>query len=274
MKAHPLSTALGAAGVLVSLSILVVSPAYGQSCTPSSDSGEAARSGASLTNPVGETIVVNRQGERGLDATANATNHGTVITCGEVHEFLRDDGSPARRRAHAVSVSSNSGGGATAVNRGLIETRGRGARGMYVWEYGETATATATATNRGRIVTRGDIYDGTEHFGYPHHRTADGLLAETGSQAGDATAVNERNSANDPQSGVIEVHGTGSRGMWVWTEGTGEAKGINRGSITTHGDASGGTDSYGSTAAGIAAQSFRGSATAINEEGATIRTHW
>ena len=273
MKGQPLATAVAAVSVLVSLTSLVASPAYGQSCTPSADSGEAARSGASLINPTGGSIVVGRRGERGLDATASATNHGTVITCGEVHEFRRDDGSPARRRAHAVAAESESGRGATAVNSGLIETQGRGARGMNVWEYGETATATATATNRGRIVTRGDIYDGTEHFGYPHHRTADGLLAETGRQAGDATAVNERNSANDAQSGVIEVHGTGARGMWVWTVGTGEAKGINRGSITTHGDAFGGAGSYGSTAAGIAAQSSRGSATAINEEGATIRTH-
>ncbi len=272
MKHPPLSTALGAASLLVSSTVLVVSPVHGQSCTPSSDSGEAARSGASLTNPAGETIVVSRRGERGLHATAAATNRGTVISCGEVHEYHRDDGASARRRAHAVRVESYSGS-VTAVNSGLIETRGRGARGIDIWTYDETATATATATNRGRIVTRGDVYDGTEHFGYPHHRTADGLLAEAGPQAGDATAVNERNSANDLQSGVIEVHGTGARGMWVWTVGTGEAKGINRGTITTRGDAFSERDSYGSAAAGIAAQSSRGSATAINEEGATIRTH-
>ena len=44
MKGHPLSTALGAAGVLVSLCILVALPAYGQTCTPSADFGEAAPS--------------------------------------------------------------------------------------------------------------------------------------------------------------------------------------------------------------------------------------
>ena len=272
MKAHPLSMVLGAAGVLVSLSILVVFPAYGQSCIPSAESGEAARSGASLTNPAGETIVVSRRGERGLDATASAANHGTVITCGEVHEYHRDDGTPARRRPHAVSAESYSGG-VTAVNSGLIETRGRGARGMNLWTFDEDETATATATNRGRIVTRGGIYDGSAHFGSLHIRTTDGVQVEIGPQAGDATAVNERNSANDPQSGVIEVHGIGARGMWVWTSGTGEAKGINRGNITTHGDAFGRPGSYGSAAAGIAAQSSRGNATAINEEGATIRTH-
>ena len=59
----------------------------------------------------------------------------------------------------------------------------------------------------------------------------------------------------------------------MWTIGTGEAKGINRGTITTRGDAFDGPGSYGSAAAGIAAQSSRGSATAINEQGATIRTH-
>ena len=273
MKAHALATAFGAISTFVSLTILFAPPVYGQSCTPSTDSGEAARSGESLTNAAGTAIVVSRQGERGLDATASATNHGTIITCGEVHEYTRDDGTPARRRAHAVSVDSYSGGGATGVNSGLIETRGRGARGMAVFEYGDAATATATATNRGRIVTRGDLYDGSAHFGFPHYRTADGVLAETGRLAGDAVAVNERNSANDPQSGVIEVHGTGARGMWVWTSGTGEARGINRGTITTRGDAFGGPQSYGSAAAGIAAHSSQGSATAINEEGATIRTH-
>ena len=144
---------------------------------------------------------------------------------------------------------------------------------MQAWTYDEDETATATATNRGQVVTRGDVYDGTEHFGFSYYRTADGLLAEAGSQAGDATAVNERNSDDDLQSGAIEVHGTGARGIWVWTSGTGEAKGINRGSIATHGDAFGGPDSYGSAAAGIAAQSSRGSATATNEQGATIRTH-
>ena len=272
MKAHALATAFGAISTFVSLTILVVSPVYGQSCTPSTDSGEAARSGASLTNPAGETIVVNRRGERGLDATASATNHGTVITCGEVREYHRDDGTPARRRAHAVSVESYSGS-VTAANSGLIETRGRGARGINVWTYDEDETATATATNRGRIVTRGDIYDGTEHFGSPHHRTADGLLVDAGPQAGDATAVNERNSVNDAQSGVIEVHGTGARGIWAYTGGTGEARAINRGDITTHGDAFETPGGYVHSAAGIVAESARGNATAINEEGATIRTH-
>ena len=142
---------------------------------------------------------------------------------------------------------------------------------MNIWAYGETATA--TATNRGRIVTRGDLYDGSAHFGHRHVRTTDGVQVETGRLAGDAVVINERNPANDPQSGVIEVHGTGARGMWVWTIGTGEAKGTNRGSITTHGDTFSGAGSYRSAAAGIAAQSTRGSATAINEEGATIRTH-
>ena len=150
--------------VVLSLSPVFVSPAYGQqACSPSNEPGVAARTGSSLVNEARQTIVARRKGERGLDATTSATNRGAVITCGEVHEFLGDDGSPARRLAHAVSVGSYSGGGTTAVNSGLIETQGRGARGMNVWEYGETATATATATatNRGRIVTRGDVYDGT-----------------------------------------------------------------------------------------------------------------
>ena len=115
MKAHAFATTFGAISMFVSLTILVVFPAYGQSCIPSAESGEAARSGESLTNPAGETIVVSRRGERGLDASASAANHGTVITCGEVHEYHRDDGTPARRRASAVSVESYSGG-VTAVN--------------------------------------------------------------------------------------------------------------------------------------------------------------
>ena len=265
MTTHTFATGLGAVTALVSLAMLVVPPAYGQACTPSAEPEEAARSDASLTNPAGTAVVVNGQGEVGLDATESATNHGTVISCGEVHEYKRGDGTPAQRRAHAVQVWSSDSGDVTAANSGLIETRGQGARGIYVWTDGGE-TATATATNSGRIVTRGEVYDGTEHFGRPYRRTADGMLAETYSQEGDATAVNERNS-------TIEAHGTGARGMWVWTTGTGEAKGINRGSIATHGDAFSGPDSYGSAAAGIAAQSSRGSATATNEHGATIRTH-
>ncbi len=274
MNRHLVATSFGA--VSVSLTILFAPPVYGQSCTPSTGSGEAARSGASLTNPAGTVIVVSRQGERGLDATVSATNHGTVITCGEVHEYHRDDGTPARRRAYALSVGTDAdGAAAVTLNSGLIETWGRGARGMNIWagwrDGGEDATA--TATNRGRIVTRGDLYDGSAHFGYPHIRTTDGVQVETGWLSGDAVVINERNSANDSQSGVIEVHGTGARGMWVWTTGTGEARGINRGTITTRGDAFGGPQSYGSTAAGIAAHSSQGNATALNEEGATIRTH-
>ena len=265
MKGQPLAAAVAAVSVLVSLTSLVASPAYGQSCTPSENSGEEERSGASLTNPAGTTIVVSRRGERGLDATMSATNHGTVITCGEVEEY-----SDGARRTHAVTVDSESGD-ATGENSGRIEARGDGARGLYIYTNGQGGTA--RATNRGRIVTRGDIYDGTAHFGRPYLRTPDGILAESGGNAGDAVAVNQRNSANDPQSGVIEVHGTGARGMWVWTSGTGEARGINRGNIATHGDAFGGSSSYGSAAAGMAAQSSRGSATAINEEGATVRTH-
>ena len=271
MKAHALATAFGAA--YVSLTILFAPPVYGQACTPSSGWGQAARSGASLTNPAGETIVVNRRGERGLDATESATNHGTIITCGEVHEYRRDDGNPAERRAHAVSVVAPTGD-ATAVNSGLIETRGRGARGLISWTNDQTATA--TATNRGRVVTRGDIYDGTAHFPYPRYRASDGVTIFDASRSsrGDAIAVNERNPSNDAQSGVIEVHGTGARGIFAYTTGTGEARGINRGDITTHGDAfkqpNGG---YLHSSAGIAAESERGDATAINEAGATIRTH-
>ncbi len=273
-RAYPSTAVAGTVGIYFAWAVLVVPPVYGQTCTPSSDSGTAARSGASLTNEAGQTIVVNRAGERGLDASTSATNRGTVITCGEVHEYVRDDGSPARRRAHAVSVGSESGD-ATGLNTGLIETRGRGARGLQSWTTGQTATA--TATNRGRVVTQGDIYDGSAHFGRPHYRTTDGVAAFTESSSssrGDAIAVNERNSANDAQSGVIEVHGTGARGIWAYTTGTGEARGINRGDITTRGDAFGlPNGGYVHSAAGIAAESERGAGTAINEQRATIRTH-
>ena len=272
MNAPPLVTAFTAVSIFVSMTILAVSPVHGQSCTPSADSGEAARSGASLTNPAGQTIVASRLGERGLDATASATNHGTVVTCGEVHEYQRDDGSPAQRRAHAVNAISQSGD-ATAANSGLIETSGQGARGLQAATYSDTATA--RATNQGRVVTRGDVYDGTRHFGYPHFRTTDGVAAftEIRSSTGDAIAVNERNSAGDAQSGVIEVYGTGAHGIWTYTTGTGEARGINRGDITTRGDAFRTPGGYAYNAAGVSSESDRGNATAINERGAVIHTH-
>ena len=283
-RGYPSTAVAGAVGIFFAWAVLVVPPVYGQTCTPSSDSGTAARSGASLTNEAGQTIVVNRAGERGLDASTSATNRGTVITCGDVREYV-SDGRPARRRGHAVTVSSQSGD-ATALNErttsdansGLIETRGRAARGLQADTY-SSDTGTARATNRGRVVTRGDIYDGTDHYGSPHYRTADGVAAFINSpwNRGDALTVNERNSANDTQSGVIEVHGTGARGMWAYTKGTGEARGINRGDITTHGNAFAPSGGYGGgsvhSAAGIAAESHGGDATAINAQGATIRTH-
>ena len=276
MKRHTLATAFGVAAAMTSTTILLVSPAYGQSCTPSSEYGGAAHSGASLTNPAGETIVVTRRGERGLDASASAANHGTIITCGDVNEYYRDDGTPARRRAYAVAAGYEAME-TTVENTGRIETWGRGARGLQAWT--EASGGTARATNSGRVVTRGEIYDGTEHFGYTHLRTPDGLTAfgsENPSRQSDATAVNEA-------SGEIEVHGTGARGIWAWTSGPGEARGINRGQITTHGDVIyyhnfvdadflENPINFGS-AAGISAWSGRGNATAINEQGGTIRTH-
>ena len=72
---------------------------------------------------------------------------------------------------------------------------------------------------------------------------------------------------------MIEVHGTGARGIWAYTVGTGEARGINRGDITTHGDAFETPGGYVHSAAGVAAESDNGNATAINEAGATISTH-
>ena len=135
------SRGAGTVTAVVFLTSFLISPAYGQApCTPSNDAGEAAHTGASLVNEADRTIVVNRKGERGLDATVSATNHGTVITCGEVHEYVRDDGSPAGRRAHAVNVDSESGD-ATATNSGLIETHGRGARGLAAESSGGSATA-------------------------------------------------------------------------------------------------------------------------------------
>ena len=61
--------------------------------------------------------------------------------------------------------------------------------------------------------------------------------------------------------------------MWAYTTGTGQARAINRGDITTHGDAFETPGGYMHSAAGIVAESERGNATAINEQGAMIRTH-
>ena len=259
-----------------------------ETCIPSDETGSAAQAGQSLVNEAGRKIVVNRRGERGLDASAegpgqsaSATNHGVVVTCGDVLEGSEPDGTPTARRPHAVTALSRQGD-AIALNErtgsvadsGVIETRGRGARGLQASTYG--ATGTARATNRGRIVTRGDAYDGTTHFGRFYGRTPDGVAAFTESRdsTGEAVAVNERRSAGDGQSGVIEVHGDGARGVWAYTTGTGRATAINRGSITTHGSTFGGpAGGYVHNAAGVAAESDRGDARAVNEKGATIRTH-
>ena len=205
------------AAAVFALSSLVVPPAAAHEPCPAGPFGPgddlpgSPLVGSSRLNPAGQTIVLVQAGERGIDATTSATNRGTVCTGGDVLEG-ESDGVPSARRAHAVFAASRSGD-ATALNErvaadatsGWIVTGGAGARGIQAETDGEMATA--RATNRGTVVTVGDIYDGTAHFGKPYYRTADGVAAFTDSPSstGDAIVINERNAAGDEQSGVIEV---------------------------------------------------------------------
>ena len=108
------TVAVGTIATCVLLLLPPGPPAFAQdACVPSDQMGGAAHTGPALVNDAGRTVVVNRQGERGLDAIAEdqgqpatATNRGAVITCGEMFEGRDDDGAPYVRRRPTRSLPS------------------------------------------------------------------------------------------------------------------------------------------------------------------------
>ena len=209
------------------------------SCTPSAN--PAPNTGAvptSITNPVGEAIVRQNQGEPGIVASdsasvqnAMATNRGTIVLCGDVLESNDEDGNPTSTVSVAVSATAgeSSQNAATASNEaeGTIETRGRASLGMLATT---DNSGKATAINRGSIRTTGGGYDRKVRqtdlaFGLA---VADGIEVFANGD-GAAEAINEAGAS-------IETTGLGARGIRVSGASSGDVSVTNLGRITTRGN--------------------------------------
>ena len=189
---------------------------------------------AYAANQEGATVTTSGRGARGVmasnsgpgngspDEAAYALNRGTIETTG--------DGFYKRGILSADGLAAFSGGDSPAVVvnalEGTIETTGTGARGVVAHVYGKGGAA--SATNRGSITTRGDAYradrEGTDNDAY---QRADGMIAI--SSGSDAAVANE-------VGGVIETHGAVAMGTVAVSEG-GSAVAVNRGRVTTRGEA-------------------------------------
>ena len=249
----------------------VVTTGEGTPQTPRRGHGVSAIStnaAVEVSNEAGATIETRGNGGRGLyaevrrDGTARAINRGRVVT----------KGAPGYSRAGlraSNGVRALSGASAEAVNEAgaTIRTEGAGASGLGAsgcfWT-GESCPAgrggTASAINRGSITTTGDAFF-----------SGDGTWLSHGVQAGAdggrmATAVNEA-------GGTIRTEGTGAGGIYASGGDEGAASAINRGSITTTGDAARRSDgrTYGAHGVHVWTGADK-TARAVNEAGGTIRT--
>lgn len=196
----------------------------------------SSRYGSSYAaNHEGATVTTSGRAARGVmasnanggygapDESAYALNHGTIETTGD--GFHSDS---AIYSADGLAAFSGGDSPAVVVNalEGKIETTGTGARGVVAHVYRKGGAA--SATNRGSITTRGDAYradrEGTDNDAY---QRADGMIAI--SSGSDAAVANE-------VGGVIETHGAVAMGTVAVSEG-GSAVAVNRGRVTTHGEA-------------------------------------
>ena len=189
---------------------------------------------AYAANYEGATITTSGRGARGVmasnadpgdgspDEAAYALNQGTIETTGD--GFHSDT---LEYTADGLAAFSGGNSPAAAVNayEGEIETTGTGAKGVWVYVYGNGGAA--SATNRGRITTRGDAYradrEGTDSDAY---QRADALHAR--SFGSDAAVANE-------VGGVIATHGAVAHGIHAESDG-GSASAVNQGRVTTHGE--------------------------------------
>ena len=195
------------------------------------------------------TISTSGIGARGVRAkvestgagTATVINEGTITTSGGVKMWTEGTES-GWTGAHGMFAQNDGGGDAHATNEagGVIEITGEGARGVYAGAgFSVLGTAgnggTAVAINRGTVTATGDSAaesDGTLRY------SASGVYAH--SLGGVARAVNEAGGSvttGSKDENGVRSGGARSRGVYAGNEGdAGEARAVNRGSVTTYGD--------------------------------------
>ena len=228
---------------------------------------------ARAVNEAEGTIQTEGTGARGLSAVhegslglAEAENEGDITTTGGMDSALR--------RSHGLHAFSQERS-ARAVNHegATIVTEGVAARGMGASiDRGTADGDSATAINRGSITTHGDGF-----FNEDIAHVVEGVAAYAGF-ADEGGAVSSATALND-ETGTVETHGKGARGVRAGTAGSGDAESVNRGRITTRGDAfpidrqdSDGDTYHGATGLSASTQGS-GSASARNEVGGIVETH-
>ena len=223
--------------------------------------------------------------------TATATNYGTIVNGGGVHE---ESNAGALWSSLGVYASANSQGGeARAVNQGGATIRMTGVGGNGLAAYTSGHGGSAIAENRGAITVTGNAYEvtnrgNTQYLG--QLRESAGVVAWSGG-TGRAFAVNHA-------GGGIDTTGHGSPGLRAdsFTCGGGEARVENRGTVVTRGNTftaatsiqggpgCGGTTRIAGTgdtstirsrswSIGLYAWSGGGIAHAVNDTGGVVETH-
>ena len=220
----------------------------------------------------------------GLRANLKIESHATISTTGGADgieiSIYDDSHNRGRLQVHNFgSITTNGGGAADAGRRGSavqavsrggvvevvneedasVAANGPGGRGIVAGTVGSTATA----TNRGTITTLGNPYNNWRASGI----AALSQWVGTTKGGGVARATNE-------VTGVVTTYGLGAFGV-VSYSGYGENYGTtaiatNKGTVTTRGNFDSGSNV---SARGVYARAVGGTASATNENDATIRTY-
>lgn len=217
--------------------------------------------------------------------TATATNYGTIVNSGGVHE--ESNAGVPWQSLGAYASNLHERGNARAVNQadGTIRMTEAGGSGLAAYTHG---TGEAIAENWGVITVTGDAYEvtnrgNTQYLG--QLRESAGVAAWSGG-TGRALAVNHT-------GGRVETTGDGSTGLLAssYTCDGGEARVENRGTVVTRGDrvtaatsiqqaprCDGRTTSTTSTRSlrwptGLYAWSNNGVANIVNDVGGVVETH-
>ena len=198
--------------------------------------------------------------------TATATNYGTIVNGGGIHESTN---TRVPWRSHGVFAYVPSGqGAARAENRAGATIRATGVGGIGVTA--ETGgTGAAVAENWGAITVTGDAYEVTDS-GNPQYlgqlRGAAGVVAFSVG-TGRASAVNQA-------GGTVGTTSDGSPGVWAWSGGDGgDASVENRGTVVTRGNRVTSATNNQAWSRGLDAWSSNGAANAVNDVGGIVETH-